>query len=201
MLGEEHRCVLPQHSLWRHTDIPKCQQCTLKLFPVALERLAYWLWEFVFDRKSKTLSASWEYSFSLQKQADYGIADLVRSVWIKEFSSDSDPIGLVREVSDNSMHWMTSRLCSLLTKKLFTLLGADLHHFIIHRPAFWQPRRIYRTICQLLWLSEIRCENICVLWLRLPTVQMLDRSRSFLTNQGMFPWLVRGIYLDRQSHL
>ena len=29
------------HNIWRHTDNPKGQPCIMKLFPVALERLAY----------------------------------------------------------------------------------------------------------------------------------------------------------------
>ena len=51
------------------------------------------------------------------------------------------------------MHRMSSRLCSLLNKKLFTqtLLGADLHHFIIHKPVFWQPNK---NILQCVYNAE-----------------------------------------------
>ena len=77
-------------------------------------------WEF-FNRKSKPLSARWEDSSGLQKPANQGIADLVRSVCGLEKSVQTRTPAGVREVSDNSMHWMTSRLCSLLNKTLFTL--------------------------------------------------------------------------------
>ena len=100
--------------------------------------------------KSKRYLLARACSFGLRKRAKYGMAQRpIRSVCIRE-DSDSDPIGgfrlrLGEDLATIQMHRMSSRLCSLLNKKLFTQtpLGADFHHFIIHRPAFWQPRRIH----------------------------------------------------------
>ena len=56
----------------------------------------------VFDRKSKPLSAGWEDRSGLQKPADQGVADLVRSVCGLEKSVQTRTPVEVQE--DNSLH-------------------------------------------------------------------------------------------------
>ena len=73
----------------------------------------------------------------------------IRSVCIRE-DSDSDPIGGfgLRFGEDHHSNALNAiPLVFSVNKKLYTqtLVGADLHHFIIHRPAFWQPRRIHHN--------------------------------------------------------